>query len=863
MKKILYLLLVFTVNLSFAQDYSGLIKTYLQQNRSQYSLQQQDISDISVVSQSFSKSMQAYNVYVEQRHQGIKLFNSTSPFMIKDGAVVSAKVSFAENMASKVNGVNPALTANMAISKAAAALGLNAPSNLELLSMGIDNSYVFSNGNISLENIPVQLVYQKVENTSSIRLAWDLSIYLRDASHYYSVRIDAMTGDLLQTMDWVSQCNLPDFSANHNHLGTKGESVLFENNDEAVTKTLGGSQYRVFALPLRNPDDGPDTVVNSPDNATASPFGWHDTNGAAGAEFTITRGNNAYAYTDLCDTNSGNSPDGGAPLNFDFPFNLPQSPANFRNASTVNLFYLNNIIHDVMYQYGFDEASGNFQENNYGNGGAASDSVNAEAQDGGGTDNANFATPPDGGNPRMQMYIWGAGSTPVANIFTINGGPLAGVYSGIAASFGAGIPLNLTQNLVLIADDDSGPSTDPNDGCDNITNGGALNGKIAVIRRGECEFGFKVLAAQNNGAVAAIIVNNVAGDPPLMGGGVVGCQVTIPAFAISNVDGEPIITLLGGGGSVNGTINGTNVPVSRDGDLDTEVVVHEYGHGISTRLTGGPANSGCLQNEEQMGEGWSDFFALLMTIHNGDQGEDLRGMGSYASGDPNGIRTYPYSTNFGINPHTYNSIKTEVAPHGVGSVWTAMLWEMTWDLIDEYGFDSDIYNGTGGNNIALQLVIDGLKLQPCSPGFVDGRDAILEADEATNGGANRCIIWRAFARRGLGLSATQGSSNSKSDGVEAFNVPVECQLGVNDNGSIDNNFIIYPNPSKGEIYIKARQEMSNSTISIFDVNGRKVLGKQMELGTITNLTANGLKTGIYLIRIDADNYSQTTKLIIN
>lgn len=863
MKKILYLLIVFTVNLSFAQDYSGLIKTYLQQNRSQYSLQQQDISDISVVSQSFSKSMQASNVYVEQRYQGIKLFNSTSPFLIKDGTVASAKVSFTENISSKVNGVNPSLTAELAISKAAAALGLSTPSNLELLSMGIDNTYVFSNGNISLENIPVQLVYQKMENANSIRLAWDLSIYLRDASHYYSVRIDAMTGDLLETMDWVSQCNLPHFSEKHNHSATKDESILFENNEAAVTKTLGGSQYRVFALPLRNPDDGIDTVVNSPDDATASPFGWHDTNGAAGAEFTITRGNNAYAYLDLCDTNSGASPDGGAPLNFDFPFNLPQSPANFRDASTVNLFYLNNIIHDVMYQYGFDEASGNFQENNYGNGGAASDSVNAEAQDGGGTDNANFATPPDGGNPRMQMYIWGAGSTPVANIFTINGGPLAGVYSGIAAGFGAGIPINLTQNLVLIADDDSGPSTDPNDGCDNITNGGALNGKIAVIRRGECEFGFKVLAAQNNGAVAAIIVNNVAGDPPLMGGGVVGCQVTIPAFAISNVDGEPIITLLGGGGSVNGTINGTDVPVSRDGDLDTEVVIHEYGHGISTRLTGGPGNSSCLQNEEQMGEGWSDFFAILMTIHNGDQEADIRGMGSYASGDPNGIRTYPYSTNFGINPHTYNSIKTEVAPHGVGSVWTAMLWEMTWDLIDEYGFDADIYNGTGGNNIALQLVIDGLKLQPCSPGFVDGRDAILEADEATNGGANRCIIWRAFARRGLGLSATQGSSNSKSDGAEAFNVPVECQLGVNDNGSIQNNFIIYPNPSNGEIYIKARQEMGNAIISIFDVNGRKVLSKKMELRTITNLTANSLKAGIYLIRIDADNYSQTTKLIVN
>ncbi|MDC8002058.1 T9SS-dependent M36 family metallopeptidase [Aequorivita todarodis] len=862
MKKILYLFIIFTANLSFAQDYSGVIKTYLEQNRSAYSLQQQDISDISVVSQSFSTSMQAYTVYVEQRYQGIKLFNSTSPFLVKDGAVVSAKVSFTENIASKVNGVNPALTANIAIAKAAAALGLDAPSNLELLQQGMDNTYIFSDGNISLENIPVQLVYQKMENGNSLRLAWDLSIYLRDASHYYSVRMDATTGDLLETMDWVSQCHLPDFSATHKHGSKNNESILMGNHTSIKKNTLVDAQYRVFALPLRNPDDGPDTLVINPEDATASPFKWHDTNGAAGAEYTITRGNNVYAYLDLCDTDSGDSPDGGPTLNFDFPFNLPQAPANFRDASAVNLFYLNNTIHDVMYQYGFDEASGNFQENNYGNGGNGSDSVNAEGQDAGGNDNANFATPPDGGNPRMQMYLWGASSAPVANIFTINGGPLAGTYSGVAAGFGAGIPINLTQDLVLVEDDDAGPSSDPNDGCDNITNGPSINGKIAVIRRGECEFGFKVLAAQNNGAVAAIIVNNVAGNPPLMGGGVFGCQVTIPAFAISNVDGEPIITLLDGGGSVNGTINGTDVPVSRDGDLDTEVVVHEYGHGISNRLTGGPNNTGCLQNEEQMGEGWSDFFALVMTIYNGDQGADVRPMASYASGDPNGIRTHPYSTNFGVNPHTYDDIKTEVAPHGVGSVWAAMLWEMTWDLIDEYGFDPDIYNGNGGNNVALQLVIDGLKLQPCSPGFVDGRDAILEADVLANGGANRCIIWHAFARRGLGLSASQGSSSSKSDGTEAFDVPVDCQLGTNDNGSIK-NFIIYPNPSKGEINIMSRVDVGNATLSIFDINGRKVFTQQVELHNSTSIQAGGLNAGVYLIKIESENSTQTSKLIIN
>ena len=71
-----------------------------------------------------------------------------------------------------------------------------------------------------------------------------------------------------------------------------------------------------------------------------------------------------------------------------------------------NLFYWVNILHDLYYHYGFDEKSGNFQENNYGRGGAQNDSVQAEAQDGGGVNNANFATPPDGQRPRMQLYLW-------------------------------------------------------------------------------------------------------------------------------------------------------------------------------------------------------------------------------------------------------------------------------------------------------------------------------------------------------------------------------------------------------------------------------------------------------------------------
>jgi uncharacterized repeat protein (TIGR01451 family) len=100
--------------------------------------------------------------------------------------------------------------------------------------------------------------------------------------------------------------------------------------------------------------------------------------------------------------------------------------------------------------------------------------------------------------------------------------------------------------------------------------------------------------------------------------------------------------------------------------------------------------------------------------------------------------------------------------------------EGTLAVMTEIKLNLDIYNGTGGNNLAMQLVTDGLKLQPCSPGFVDGRNAILLADQNLTGGANQCVIWEAFAKRGLGFSADQGVSSSKTDGTEAFDLPLVC-----------------------------------------------------------------------------------------
>ena len=863
MKKVIYLIIFFAVNQSFGQDFKATVKSYLQQHKAEFSLQQQDISDISISSEAYSNSLKAYNVYVEQNYQGIKIFNSVSPFLIKNGQVVHANVSFADKVSARVNSTSPSINATAAIGKAATALGLGTPTNLSLLETSENNSYVYSNGGISLENIPVQLVFQRIDESSKIRLAWDLSIYLLDASHYYSVRIDAITGELLVTDDWVVSCDMGDGA--HSHSNT--ESVLFSNSIKSNMSfaTLATPSYRVYPLPLVAPNDGPDQLISDPSDPIASPYGWHDTDGIAGHEYTTTRGNNVFAKEDKAGNNGmGDPAEGGANLLFDFPYDLPRDPWQFTNAAITNLFYWNNIMHDVFYQYGFDEMSGNFQLNNYGKGGKGGDYVFADAQDGGGMNNANFGTPPDGATPRMQMYLWSPPGKVLGTFLKVNSGPLAGSYYGFDSNFApplTGTPI--TSNLALVEDD----NPNPYEGCGNITNASTINGKIAIVRRGDCNFTVKILNAQNAGAIAVIVVNDVSGDPTPMGGN--GAQITIPGIMIYKTDGEAIIAALANGDTVNATLrdDGSGIdPFKRDGDLDNVIIAHEYGHGISNRLTGGPNNVGCLQNQEQMGEGWSDYFGAVLTMKPGDQGSDARGIAGYVLGQGIGglgLRAKAYSTDFGINNFTYNSIKTQAVPHGVGSVWATMLWDLTWAFVDKYGFDPDVYHGTGGNNMALQLVVDGLKLQPCSPGFVTGRDAILQADLNANGGANECLIWNVFAKRGLGFSASQGSSNSRSDGTEAFDVPPGCELGIGDNGDLKNSFMIYPNPSKGDINIQSTFDVGEATISIFDMNGRKVFDQKVEMSHKANINASGLKAGIYLITVDGGGYKQTSKLVIN
>lgn len=215
----------------------------------------------------------------------------------------------------------------------------------------------------------------------------------------------------------------------------------------------------------------------------------------------------------------------------------------------------------------------------------------------------------------------------------------------------------------------------------------------------------------------------------------------------------------------------TTTKPGRDGDLENDIVQHEYGHGISNRLTGGPANANCLIRGESggMGEGWSDFFGIIFRIRPTDTRTRDISLGSYVLGKPGGIRRYPYSTNLKVNPHLYSNLTRNMEVHFVGEVWNAALYDMLWNLIDKFGFENDWFQATSkaGNIRALQVVLDGMKFQPCNPTFLQARDAILKADEVNYNGEAKCEIWKAFAKRGMG-------ANAKTPKVDDFTLPAEC-----------------------------------------------------------------------------------------
>ena len=537
---------------------------------------------------------------------------------------------------------------------------------------------------------------------------------------------------------------------------------------------------------------------------------------------TTLSGNNVDAYADLVEPDGYTPPgtdDDGNPTpgdvrpeissegTFDYSYDtnaLANSEGNI-NAAMTNLFYTINYMHDTYYDHGFTEVWGTAQMDNYGRGGAEGDPLLAEGLDSSGIDNANMLTTFDGTPPRMQMYLWAA----PGEDNTLRVGDLNDVQIQIPADWG-GQDFNLEGKVIRMTD--SGGTT----ACTAATNGDDVAGKVAIVDRGDCEFGTKALNAQNAGAIAVFIANNDTAAPDdtiAMGGGADGAQVTIPAAMVSYNTGQAIYAELDAG---RDDILIAADLAYRDGTIDNTIVEHEWGHYITNRITQFGI-SGSNQGRS-MGEGWSDFYALVETIREEDQSAfnnanwgGLYSMANYAlnhGNSPNayyfGLRRAPYTTDMAYNALTFKHIEEGVplpdthpllhgqdgagnsGTHRSGEIWANAMHNGYMNMLNRDGVSFE-----DARSKMRDYMVASLKIVPDGPTFLEMRDAVLIsaiADDVENYNALRA----GFTSRGMGLSAVAPSrfDTSHTGVVEDFESSLNAVTVVDsmyDNAYVSNN----------------------------------------------------------------------------
>lgn len=226
--------------------------------------------------------------------------------------------------------------------------------------------------------------------------------------------------------------------------------------------------------------------------------------------------------------------------------------------------------------------------------------------------------------------------------------------------------------------------------------------------------------------------------------------------------------------------------LKRDPVFEPTVLLHEYMHGVTDRLVGGPATSRCVPHNDEgfsIHEGYSDFVPTLLRVKNGDTRDKDYTLADWAGANLSiTLRPYYISTSLETTPHTFeslNALSSTGDPYLIYIVWALPLYEVFWNLVDTYGIgDVDKVtldaNGIpqGARYYMLKLILDSDALVPCYANHLHMRDAILLADRLLSGGANQCAIWKGFAKRGFGQDAVGGSGWQGR--VNGFAVPSEC-----------------------------------------------------------------------------------------
>ncbi|RNA60460.1 T9SS C-terminal target domain-containing protein [Chryseobacterium nematophagum] len=799
-----------------------------------------------------SLSLKGEVIKLQQMYNGLPVLNAVSTALIKENKVYYYRDSFEKDYA-RADVSKPILTPEQAFEKIAKTL---APENkIKYSLLNFNDTYLKSD----LPEVKQRLVYKKYKK--DLILCYEFIVPKNKNFGHWDILINANTGEYIEKADLTNYCK---FSKNFFNAADNVKIIYPQNKNfylEGKNLTFMSADhtaYNVFALPIEAPTFGTRSVQTNPWILSSSPEGWHSdgTN-----HYTETKGNNTETFSaDVDYTNQSfvnkTYVDGGNNRNFDFPFNPSSSVEDNLSASVSDLFYTVNMTHDIYYKLGFTETSKNFQKNNFGIGGLDNDPIEVVSVRMIGN-NAGYDSTPEGTSPRLATYLY-KNLRFLQYIQPVDA--QSRKYKSIKSFFGPDL-----TTTGMIGDV---KRCETIDACTPLTEN-SLTDKIGLMRFGNCEATVKVKNAQNAGAIAAIIYNDSSTNDmlPLQGD---DPSITIPTVRIENTEGEYMNGLLSQGTIVSvKLVDDLTNEGAVNASLDKGIVIHEYTHGLSNRLTG--TGFGCLNvnvSSEQMGEGWSDFYALMLTNRPEYNSATSRGHASYVEGeqaDGLGSRPAKYSTSFAVNNYTYG-MTNGMEAHDVGFVWATMLWDLHWNYAEKYGYSSNVWaNTTNGSTRVLQLVTDALKLQACNPTFIDGREAILAADQSTTGGENKCMIWRTFAKRGLGTNASAGDKANINDQTEDFTVPAECiVLGIEDAKHTKNMLLNYPNPVKNNLYIKFPDNvLGKISIEIYDMSGKLVFSEdRISADQVKAISTGGLANGTYIIKAKGLSLQSVSKFIV-
>ncbi|MGH7767875.1 MAG: M36 family metallopeptidase, partial [Candidatus Binatia bacterium] len=334
-------------------------------------------------------------VTLQQQINGVPVFRGELR------AAVTANGELASTVSEMAAGIDPrsigapTMRPEEAVQIAAESIGVTLTATPSLIERSVDGlKHKFARGPFA-DDITVERVVFPLSAGRAV-LAWQVLLWL-DVYAYYVV-VDDVSGQVLYRKNITShqtQTATFDVYASDSPAPLSPSNATPKNHKQGAA--VGRTQF---------------TLIHED---AANDLGWIPDGSC------VTTGNNVDAGLDIVLPN-GIDPGGratgsaGGPSpscrTFSFSYNPPPggndppSGAAYRNGVVTNLFFWSNRFHDRLYSLGFTEAARNFQTNNFGRGGAGSDPVLAEAQDGSGTDNANFTTPADGTPGRMQMFIF-------------------------------------------------------------------------------------------------------------------------------------------------------------------------------------------------------------------------------------------------------------------------------------------------------------------------------------------------------------------------------------------------------------------------------------------------------------------------